>query len=528
LSLTIDGRKVEVEKGCTILRAARSLGIDIPTMCYYEPLGPATTCMVCLVKVEGQAGLVPACSTHAADGMVVNSRSDEVRAARRRALELLLSDHLGDCMAPCHRLCPAGMNIPLMIRRIAAGRFDDALETVKRRIALPGVLGRICPAPCEKGCRRGRHDSPVAICLLKRFAADRAMMSARRAAPVRAGGSGKRAAVVGAGPAGLSAAYYLRRMGHGVTVYDDRARPGGALWDAAAEGRLPPDVLDAETEAIHNLGVAFRQGARVGTDMSLDALRQEFDAVLIATGEPRSGGQGLEGLETADGRIVIDRNTYAAGAPGVFAAGAAVRRFKRLAVRACADGREAAESIDQYLAGRPVTGPDRPLSVHVGALREGEMEKFLAGAAPAGRVEPSGGQRLGFSPDEAVAEARRCLHCDCRKPVACRLRRYAREYQADLGRYKSSRRLFEQDSTHAAVVYEPGKCISCGTCVRICRKAGEALGLTWIGRGFDVRVGAPLGENLAAGLTKAAEQCVAACPTGALAFKDDNRNDYGP
>ena len=145
--LTIDNQEVEVEKGSTILDAANALGVDIPSMCFLKGCTPSTSCMVCVVKVEGRNGLVPACATVATDAMIVHSETDEVRKARTTALELLLSDHLGDCMGPCHVTCPATMDIPLMIRQIADGNMQAAIETVKKDIALPAILGRICPAP---------------------------------------------------------------------------------------------------------------------------------------------------------------------------------------------------------------------------------------------------------------------------------------------------------------------------------------------------------------------------------------------
>ncbi|MHC4981589.1 MAG: FAD-dependent oxidoreductase [Planctomycetota bacterium] len=524
--LTIDNMRVEVPEGATILQAARQLGIDVPTLCYYEPVGPSTTCMVCLVRVTGRDNFVPACSTRVADGMVVESQSEEVRAARRAALELLLSDHVGDCMAPCHRLCPAGLNIPLMIRQLAEERFGDALETVRRRIALPAVLGRICPAPCESRCRRAQHDAAVAICLLKRFAADVEILRGSRGVPPRPARTGKDVAVVGAGAAGLSAAYYLGRMGHAVTVFDANSEPGGTLRIALAERGLPQDALETEIEMIRNMGVAFHQGVLVGRDIAVEQILRQCDAVLLATGEPKQERENVLGVATAGGRIVADRSTYATDREGVFAAGAAARKITRMAVRACGDGREAAERIDQYLAGRDVAGPPRRMSVHMGSLREGELEEFLASASGLPRVSPTGGAAAGFRAEEAVAEAKRCLHCDCRNPVRCKLRRYAEQYQARPGRYRADRRPFEHDLSHNEVIYEPGKCIFCGTCVKLCEQAGEEYGLTYVGRGFNVRVGVPFGGKLSNGLGKVAEQCVDACPTGALAFKDDNRNEY--
>ncbi|MCJ7674439.1 MAG: 2Fe-2S iron-sulfur cluster-binding protein, partial [Sedimentisphaerales bacterium] len=176
--LIIDNREVEVPSGATILDAAEKLGITIPTMCFLKGYEPSTSCMVCVVKIEGSDGFVPACGSIAQDGMRVCSSSQEVRQARKTALELLLSDHMGDCIGPCQVACPARMNIPLMIRRIAAGDLQAAIATVKQDIALPAVLGRICPAPCEKACRRAQLDGAISICLLKRYVADVDLQSA--------------------------------------------------------------------------------------------------------------------------------------------------------------------------------------------------------------------------------------------------------------------------------------------------------------------------------------------------------------
>jgi len=170
--LFIDNREVEVDEGATILDAANKLAIDIPTMCFLEGCSPSTSCMVCVVKVEGRPSLLPACGSIAEEGMRVQTDSELIRDTRKAALELLLSDHLGDCMGPCHVTCPAKMDIPLMIRRIAAGKLRDAIATVKTDIALPAVLGRICPKPCERACRRAGIDEAVSICLLKRYVAD--------------------------------------------------------------------------------------------------------------------------------------------------------------------------------------------------------------------------------------------------------------------------------------------------------------------------------------------------------------------
>ncbi len=261
LRLTIDQREVEVPEGATVLEAARQLGIDIPTLCFREGCKPSTSCLVCVVGLGGPGRLVPSCATAAAEGMQIESETEAVRQARRTALELLLSDHLGDCVAPCQFGCPAQMDIPTMLRQIAAGELREAIATIKRDIALPATLGRICPAPCEKVCRRADHDAAVSICLLKRLAADADLASGDPYLPACKPSTGKRVAIVGAGPTGLSAAYYLRQLGHACTLVDENPTPGGRLLRETTETGLPREVLQAEIASITRLGIDLEMGS---------------------------------------------------------------------------------------------------------------------------------------------------------------------------------------------------------------------------------------------------------------------------
>jgi ferredoxin len=337
--------------------------------------------------------------------------------------------------------------------------------------------------------------------------------------PAPAAARGKRVAIIGAGPAGLAAAYYLRRDGYACTVFDDHGEPGGMLRYGVAEEELPHPVLAAEIATIERLGVDFRFRTRVGTDISMPDVRSQFDAVFIATGQWKQGDAESLGVAAGPEGVEIDRRSYATNVPGVFAGGDAVRK-RRLTVRAVADGKEAAFSIAQYVSGDPVTGPARAFNSRMGKLAEGEMEAFLQSASLGSRRRPSG-PTGGFIEAEARAESSRCLHCDCRKPDACLLRRYAQAYDARQTRYKGERRTFVQQTQHPDVIYEPGKCIDCGICIQIAAASKEKLGLTFIGRGFDVRVAVPFDASLAEGLQVAAQKCVEACPTGALAFKND-------
>jgi predicted molibdopterin-dependent oxidoreductase YjgC len=169
IHLKINNIDIKVPEGTSVLEAAKMVDIVIPSMCYLHGYGNHPSCMVCLVKDKKTGHLQPSCALKVAEGMEIITDDPDVKEARKEALELLLSDHVGDCEAPCSLACPANMNIPEMNRLIAAGDFSASLQVVKEEIALPYVLGYICPAPCEKACRRKQIDEAVSICLLKRY-----------------------------------------------------------------------------------------------------------------------------------------------------------------------------------------------------------------------------------------------------------------------------------------------------------------------------------------------------------------------
>jgi ferredoxin len=549
VAMTIDGCSIGVPSGKTVLEAARLLGLDIPTLCYLEKCGPLNSCLVCLVKINGR--LVPSCGTQVQPGMVVESETEEVHEARKTALELLFSDHVGDCLSPCHRLCPLGLNVPVMLRQIQAGSLGEALVTVRSALPLAGVLGRLCHHPCEQGCRRGNWDDPAAIREMERFVTDweRSADSVsgrepgikpsspqpsppeeeRETGATQSKGfnrhakipppspTGKRVVIIGSGPTGLAAAYYLNRRGHCVTVVDRHAEAGGSLRTVAHDS-LPPAVLEVELANLARLGIEFKLGVELGEDVRVDGLACGFDAILVAVGELDPADAPKLTLPLAGGFLKADPNSCQTSVLKVFVAGAAAKPVKQL-VRAMAEGRAAAECIHQYLQGKDARRPEKAFSSVMGRLDPAELRQFLATANTGGSVSPCD-HCAGWSRHEAATEAARCLHCDCRSSGNCVLQHYAQVYGADANRFRTERRKFEQYLQPGGVIFEPGKCILCGICIKLTELAREPLGLTFIGRGFDVRIGAPLNHTIQEGLQRVAEECVRQCPTGALVFRE--------
>ena len=514
ITLKINNKQINVEEGTSVMKAAQKMGIDIPNMCWHDELEHFTSCMLCLVKDQSNGKLFPSCSVKASEGLEIVTDDYEIEEARKTALELLLSEHVGDCEAPCQIGCPAHMNIPLMNRLIAAGKFDEALEVVKRDIALPAVLGRICPAPCEGACHRKTVDEPVSICLLKRFVGD----AGTTPEIILAEKTGSKVAVVGAGPAGLAAAYYLQLRGVQVTLFDKSEKAGGLLRTEIDVEKLPPEVLDKEIDAILNTGVDFQGGKEINTEV-FDNLKKDFGAIVLATGALKEDSE-MFGLKATPKGILADRNSYQTSEKNVFAIGNALRS-SRLAVRSVGQGKEVAFSVLQYLKGQKPKGEPRMFNSRFGKLVNNEFSEYIKESNEAKRTYPENGGYSGFSKEEAIAEAKRCLHCDCRAIDDCKLRTYADRYMVDQKRFKTSeRRNITKIMNHGSVVYEPQKCIKCGICVRLTEKYTEKFGFTYIGRGFDVEIGVPFNEELEKGLTATAEKVAKSCPTGAISLKE--------
>ena len=203
-------------------------------------------------------------------------------------------------LVACKTACPAQIDVPWTIRLIAAGKRDEANAVIRERVPLPGILGRVCIHPCEEACRRKEVNEPISICALKRYAADGDRGLWKKNSRV-AGNSGKKAAVIGSGPAGLTAAFYLRKKGHRVTLFEERSKAGGMMRYGIPRYRLPEDLLDREIQDIFDVGVEFKPNQALGKQITLDQLRNDgYEAVFLGIGAQLSRQIPLQGVDSAD------------------------------------------------------------------------------------------------------------------------------------------------------------------------------------------------------------------------------------
>ena len=298
VNIFINGKEYKADTEKTLLDNILQNGIDLPHLCHNPQVESYGGCGLCLVMVEGINKPLRACSTTVTAGMKVTTSTETLEKSRKVALSLILSDHSGDCKAPCFKACPTHQDIQSYVGLIANGETEEAIKIIKKDNPLPRSIGRVCPHPCEDACRRGHLEGAVSICSLKRFAGD----EYSDYIPECEKKNGKKIAVVGGGPAGLSCAYFLLLRGYSVDVFESESKAGGMLRFGIPAYRLPKDVLDKEIENIEKMGAQFNYNKKLGRDFTIKSLKSDYDAVFVATGAWKSSSLRCDG-DNADGVI---------------------------------------------------------------------------------------------------------------------------------------------------------------------------------------------------------------------------------
>ncbi|CFX22265.1 Molybdopterin oxidoreductase [Syntrophomonas zehnderi OL-4] len=299
ININIDGKEIQGYRGQTILELAQENNIQIPTLCHDERIKTYGACGICVVEVEGNNRLLRSCATEITPGMVVTTDSARIRASRKMTLELMLSDHSGDCRPPCVKACPAQTDCQGYVGLIANGEYLESLKLIKEQLPLPASIGLVCPHPCEDACRRQLVEEPISIAALKVFAAEQDIYKTNAFVPDKKESTGQQVAIIGAGPAGLTAAHFLAIEGHAVTIYEAMPQAGGMLRYGIPQYRLPKEILDQEIKLIEALGVKIICNTKINQDISFDYIRQKYDAVFIGIGAWKYTRIGCTGEDVA-------------------------------------------------------------------------------------------------------------------------------------------------------------------------------------------------------------------------------------
>lgn len=300
--------------------------------------------------------------------------------------------------AQCINACPAEVHVPGFVALMAEGKLDEAYGLMRRSNPFSFVCGRICPRFCESACRRGQIEETVGVRALKAYTTDLAFNIDDYKEDISAS-RGRKVAVVGAGLAGLTAAYFLARTGYEVVVYEAGKTLGGKIPSMFLEEILPAEMIENEVQLIKNLGVAIKSETTVGKDISIDSLKDTYDAILLATGQPKDTESGRENIQLGEnGHIDINASTHETNFLGVFVTGDV--HIPGSPAEVIADARHAAEAIDKYLEGK---------GLYFGTEIVIPEPQLYYGIWD---IKPEEGLTSSPTKEGAETEALRCLRCD--------------------------------------------------------------------------------------------------------------------
>ncbi|MFA0013181.1 formate dehydrogenase subunit alpha [Vibrio lentus] len=305
IQIVIDGKFRIVEQGQTVLEAAKTCGLEIPSLCGLNKTADKVPCDLCVVEVDG-VGMTRSCELEVSNGLNITTQSKQLTTHRQEALNRIMTDHYADCEAPCQTACPAGVDIQSYLHHIAQNDHIKAIEVIKQTLPMPLSIGRVCPAFCETECRRNLVDDSIAIRQLKRHAADADLAAQESYMPTKKPNKGKSIAIVGSGPGGLTAGYYLSNEGYDVSVYESMPKAGGWLRYGIPEYRLPKSILDKEIELMCRNGMSVECDKKLGVDFTLSDLSNDFDAVCLAVGASQAVEMNYTGSDLAGCYLGVD------------------------------------------------------------------------------------------------------------------------------------------------------------------------------------------------------------------------------
>ncbi|WP_172379744.1 formate dehydrogenase subunit alpha [Vibrio sp. Vb339] len=305
IQIVIDGKYRIVEQGQTVLEAAKTCGLEIPSLCGLNKTADKVPCDLCVVEVDG-VGVTRSCELEVSNGLNITTQSKQLTNYRQEALNRIMTDHYADCEAPCQTACPAGVDIQSYLHHIAQNDHIKAIEVIKKTLPMPLSIGRVCPAFCETECRRNLVDESIAIRQLKRHAADADLAAQESYMPAKKPNKGKSIAIVGSGPGGLTAGYYLSNEGYEVSVYESMPQAGGWLRYGIPEYRLPKSILDKEIELMCRNGMVVECGKKLGVDFTLSDLSNDFDAICLAVGASQAVEMNYPGSEFGGCYLGVD------------------------------------------------------------------------------------------------------------------------------------------------------------------------------------------------------------------------------
>ncbi len=484
IQLKINNIQFESEEEITVLEAAARLGMRIPALCYLKSLEPCTSCTVCIVKDKTDNRFFPSCATIICNGMDIDSESIEVMELRKTSLELLLSEHLGDCSGPCEASCRFDLNVPKVFDAIKNDATQTAISLLQRDLGLPFLVNSWCLATCENACRRKRVDRAVKIqktigeFLLNKIATSKnseinSNIHADKKEVIRI-------LITEPGIKSLALASFLAVNGFSVAL------------PAFDKDRLPEngeDTLLMDIELLISSNVVFLEKLPTASE-----IKSDFEAVIA----------GREFDTMHDNLFLIKE--------------AKQPETKKSILQGIKQAKDLCNILYKHFHNKSVYDySDRFVSMS-GYLDNGEIDLYLKTSEARNMREKS--NACADAESDAISEIARCLQCNCHGFEDCRLRQYAAEYGAERSKFKKAVKqkysiktdsLPADISTSQVVTYEPGKCIRCGICVKITRKNSGQTGLCFINRGIQTQIDVPFGQSLSKGLGSCVHECVQGC-----------------